>query len=54
MADRADLAQRVGDGQEFGGAFEEFAAEVGAQAIAQDGNVQPVCDPGELPDLMPW
>ena len=51
MADGANLAQVVGDGEELGGAGEEFAAEVRAQAVAQDREFEPVGDAGELPDL---
>ncbi len=51
MADGADLAQIVGDGQQLRRAGKEFAAEVGPQAVAQHGDVEVVGDTGELPDL---
>ena len=53
MADGADLAQFVGDGEEFGGAGEKLAPEIGSQAIAHDRDVEPVGDAGQLPDLVP-
>ena len=52
MADGADLAQLVGDGEQLLRAGEKLALEVGAQAIGHDGDVETVDDMGELPDLV--
>ena len=49
MADGADLAQAVGDGEAFGGAGEELAPEIRARAVAQQRNFAPVVD---LPAFM--
>lgn len=43
--------ERVRNAQQHLGAREQFALEIGAQAIAQHRNVRLVRKPGELPDL---
>ena len=52
MADGADFAQHVGDGEELGRAGEELALEIGAEAEGHHRDVEPVGDAGELPDLV--
>lgn len=52
MADGADLAQLVGDGEEGSGAGEELALEIRAQAEGHHRDAQPVGDAGELPNLL--
>jgi hypothetical protein len=51
VADGLDLADRVGPGQQVLAALEQFAAEVGAQAVGQHRDRSAVDDLGELPDL---
>ena len=52
MADRAHLAQLVGERHELGGPLEERAPEVGPQAVAQDRDGEIVRDAGELAHLL--
>ena len=52
MADGADLPEIVSDGEEFCGAGKQLAAEIGAQAVAEHRDAEPVCDACELPDLL--
>src|SRR5829696_8571482 len=51
VADRLQLAQGVRPGQQSRTAGEEFAPEVGPQAVAHDRDVGLVHHPGQLPDL---
>ena len=50
-ADGANFAQRVGDGQQSGGARKELALKVRPQAETHDRHAEPVRRTGELPDL---
>src|SRR5690349_1463121 len=52
MADGADFAELVGDGEERHGTGEELALEVGAQAEGHHRNFEPVGHPCKLPDLV--
>jgi hypothetical protein len=52
VADRLELGEVVGEAEQGGAAREEFALEVGAQPIAEDGEVEDVGDVAELPDLL--
>ena len=51
MADGLDLTQLIGKGQEFAAAFEEFSPEISANAVYQDGNLNPVDDLAQLINL---
>src|SRR5690606_602107 len=51
VADRLDLLQLVGPGQQVLAALEQLAAEVGAQAVAQHRDAQAVDHLAQLPDL---
>src|SRR5690606_24843243 len=50
-ADGANFAQGVGYGQQFQRAGKELALEVRSQAIAHDGNIEPIGHTGQLPGL---
>ncbi len=51
VADRLDLLQFVGPGQQVLAALEQFAAEVRAQPVAQHRNAQRIDHLAQLPDL---
>ena len=51
MADGLDLLQFVGPGQQVLAAFEQLAAEIGAQAVAQHRDAQRIHHFAQLPDL---
>jgi len=51
VADGLDLLHLVGPGQQVLAAFEQLAAEVGTQPIAEHRNAQLVDHLAELPDL---
>src|SRR5690606_29451054 len=53
VADGLDLLDLVGPGQQVAAALEQFAAEVGAQAVAQHRHAAGIHDLGQLPDLRP-
>src|SRR5690606_22736766 len=52
VADGLDLADLVRPGQQVLAALEQFAAEIGAQAVAQHRHVQRVDHLAQLPDLV--
>ena len=52
MADGADLAHIVGNGEQRHRAGKQLALEIGAQSVAHDRNVDPVGDARQLPDLI--
>ena len=51
VADRLDLLDLVGPGQQVLAAFKQLAAEIGPQAVSHDRLAAVVGHPGELPDL---
>lgn len=52
MADGADFAKLVGNGEQFPGGREKLALKIRAQAVGHHRNVQPVCNTGKLPDMV--
>lgn len=52
MADRLDLGERIGPGQQVLTAFKEVALKIGSQAVREHGNRQRVADVAELADLL--
>src|SRR3546814_19602604 len=48
FADRLDLRQRVGEAEQRGAAFEQLPLEIGADAVAKNGDGQPVGDRRKL------
>src|SRR6185312_9878259 len=51
VADRLDLLQLVGPGQQVAATLEQLAAEVRAQTIGQHGNMESIDDIADLPYL---
>jgi len=52
MTDRQSFAQFVRQRQQGLGSGKQLAAKIRAQTIGHDRNLQPIGDPGQLPDLV--